>query len=562
MPHTEQPNPRPSRLKAFLRSFKGRIAIYAVIGMILALISETLRDTEEVETLARVQAAISTTINDASPFAILNAQMATLHDVRGCLLGAVPAEGSTGLATAGVLIAGVVPLVVAPFLYAADSPTVIAQVTNFAVLLVAFVLTWRLMEYVFFPGDRLLTRPRRIATTGLLLVLSCATIGLPWMLVFIATKFAFLAISYTVGKIFNLAVLFLGASAFVLTIYKGFLLIVPAVIEATAHERLHEMLSDEHPPTLEQLILSAVERAGDVVVNQQRLVDAGCRTTLATNAPIRAATDPLVYGYTLGLARKLIEARGAKVDDKVSVWALDAVKARLRSIFPEIEWLFHFEREHKQEGDCGILLGLAEPHSDENCAALRILWTDLLRGNAAIEGAILTYYRQTIVEEGELTAIRGALRSIEQRYRDRIVANERHFPPTLVYGLATIVGMVIAVAVDAVLAMRELGVDRAVCTQWNAYVWCWVLGAAVMSGALAGTLLILFPPPWKRFWVLRWSLAAAAVLALASIGTSFPAESSAVRLTTDLARLVLALPAALAGAYLSEFFRLFRRRFI
>jgi hypothetical protein len=84
--------------------------------------------------------------------------------------------------------------------------------------------------------------------------------------------------------------------------------------------------------------------------------------------------------------------------------------------------------------------------------------------------------------------------------------------------------------------------------------WWAIAGLAFIVGGAAGAALSRFPPPWRRFRLLRWAAGAAIVVLMADIGHSggTPAGvAPAAQLAASLAALAVAALMAMLGAYIT-----------
>lgn len=122
-------------------------------------------------------------------------------------------------------------------------------------------------------------------------------------------------------------------------------------------------------------------------------------------------------------------------------------------------------------------------------------------------------------------------------------------------------GVLLVLALQAVLSARGLqivDVWRDVMagnplTLRVASVWWVIAGSALVTGAVIARPLAMFPPPWRRYRVLRWIVGAVIVFALAHIGhgAEVPHGVSAVvyMMATTLAIIIGAVMAAIGAIF-------------
>jgi hypothetical protein len=136
-------------------------------------------------------------------------------------------------------------------------------------------------------------------------------------------------------------------------------------------------------------------------------------------------------------------------------------------------------------------------------------------------------------------------------------------PPALIYATAMTCGVLAALALQ--IYLRGAGFEFASLWGDGAFSvsarelrttgpWWAIAGIAFVTSGITAAALSRFPPPWRRFRLLRWVAGAALVLLLAQFGHPSGAPEGVgpgMHLAASLAALVLAGVIGLLGAYVA-----------
>lgn len=147
---------------------------------------------------------------------------------------------------------------------------------------------------------------------------------------------------------------------------------------------------------------------------------------------------------------------------------------------------------------------------------------------------------------------------MHQLQRDFLSRTE--LPGVLLYGTATIVGVLAAMSAQIMLGhfgielagvWRDLFSTQALQLR-SAGAWWLIAGSGLVAGAAVAAGLSRMPLPWRRFRLLRWVLGGAVVFALAEVGhaASLPGgRGTGAHVAASLVVLSVAALMAMCGAY-------------